>query len=178
MLDTISSQFSVILKRCRHVRSGASICGWARWSSVCCTVCCLPSARRHLTLLAVAAVPFFPSLSGMCATAINCCARPQFRHAFCRHSGYHASILPHRSNSHSLLRNTPECTADANRYTVSDECILPCSEEPLLYTSWHPVMAWWAAEVGMQALVKDVASLFPLISLTIPSWNSAYHSRR
>ena len=164
VLDTISSQFKCdieAVQTCSEWRvnlwMGTVVVGvlYSLLFAICNTL--------SLTLLAVAAVPFFPffvwhvcyGYQLLCAPTIPACVLADTR------ATMQALLPPQIQFPLPLLRNTPECTADANRYTVSDECILPCSEEPLLYTSWHPVMAWWAAEVGMQALVKDDASLFP-----------------
>lgn len=113
------------------------------------------------SLVAVALVPFFPffvwhvcyGYQLFCAPTIPACFVADIRATM-------QSLLPPQMEFPLLLlRDTASCQAE--RFVVPSECILPCSDAPLAYTSWYAVMAWWAVETGAQQVVSDVAALLP-----------------
>lgn len=63
----------------------------------------------------------------------------------------------------SLLRDTVACRTPTDTRIINPACVVPCSDEPLAYTSWHAVAAWLAAEVGGSDLLTDLVQWVPLI---------------
>ena len=79
-----------------------------------------------------------------------------------------------------LMRDSESCTGTAARVTLSEACILPCTESPLSYTSWHSVAAWLAVEFGAGSPLSNAVEALPdglidtdFLSLIIADKNAA-----
>ena len=120
-----------------------------------------------VTLLAVVVTPLYPffvwhvcyGYQLFCAPTIPACFLQDMR------ATMQSLFPPQLVFPPSLLLDTPACRGAADAAVLLPQCVLPCSAEPLGYTSWHVVAAWLAAEVGVTDLVADAAAWAPLPDL-------------